>query len=96
MLSAPRMNLTSANYNVPEVEWRIRLVKEIIRATIHIINFHRIPNLMRTHAILSIGKILNYFTTKKGGINHNEHKSSFEWRILGLQKSSEIAVWEVL
>ena len=66
MLSAPRMNLTSANYNVPEVEWRIRLVKEIIRATIHIINFHRIPNLMRTHAILSIGKILNYFTTKIG------------------------------
>ena len=66
MLSAPRMNLTSANYNVPEVEWRIRLVKEIIRATIHIINFHRIPNLMRTHAILSIGKILNYFTTKVG------------------------------
>ena len=29
-------------------------------------------------------------------INHNDYKSSFEWRIIGLQKESEIAVWKVL
>ena len=60
----PIVNLTSANEHVPEIERRIRTVKEIIRDMRYSISFNRKPKLMMIHAVLNIGKMLNYFLTK--------------------------------
>ena len=62
----PRVNLTSANEHVPEIERRICVVKEISCAFRHSLPFNRIPKLMTIHAILNISKMLNYFPTKQG------------------------------
>jgi hypothetical protein len=55
------VNLESANEHVPEIERRIRLVKERCRATRHIL-----PKLMTIHSVLNVVKLLNFFSTKGG------------------------------
>ena len=66
MPEGPRVNLTSANEHVTEIERRICVVKERSCAFRHSHPFNRIPKLMTTHAILNIAKMLNYFLTKQG------------------------------
>ena len=66
MPRGPRLNVTSADEHVPEIERRIRVVKERARAIRHSLPFDRIPRLMTTHMILTVVKILNYFPTKSG------------------------------
>ena len=66
MRAGPRVNLTSANEHIPEIERRIRVVKKRSRAFCHSLPFNRIPKLMIIHAMLNIAKILNYFPTKQG------------------------------
>ena len=61
MPAGPRVNLTSANEYVPEIEQRIRIVKERSCAFCHSLPFNQIPKLMTIHTILNIAKILNYF-----------------------------------
>ena len=61
-----RVNLTSANKHVSEIERCIRVVKEISRAFHHSIPFSWIPKLITIHAILNIANILNCFPKKKG------------------------------
>lgn len=68
MPRSPRLNLTAADEHVPEIERRIRVVKERIRAVRHSLPFERIPKLMTVHMVLHVVKILNYFPTK-GGIS---------------------------
>jgi hypothetical protein len=60
----PMVNLASANKHVPEIERRIRLVKERCRATRHSLPFERIPKLMKIHIVLNVVKLLNFFPTK--------------------------------
>ena len=64
--AGPRVNLTRVNKHVPEIERRIRVVKERSCAFLHSLPFNRIPTLMTIHAILNITEMLNYFPTKKG------------------------------
>ena len=66
MPAGPRVNLTSANKHVPEIERRICVIKERSRAFCHSLLFNRISKLMTMHAILNIAKILNLFLTKQG------------------------------
>ena len=66
MPAVPRVNLTSMNEHVPEIERRICVVKERSRAFFHSLPFNRIPKLMTIHAILNVAKMLNYFPTKQG------------------------------
>ena len=61
-----RVNMTSANEHVPEIEGRIPVIKERSREFCHSIPFNRIPKLMKIHAILNIAKMLNYFLKKQG------------------------------
>ena len=63
MPAGPTVNLTSANKHVPEIEQRIRVVKDRSRAFHHSLLFNWIPKLMKIHAILNITKMLNYFLT---------------------------------
>ena len=64
----PRVNLTSANEHVPEIERRARVVKERSRATRHGYPFTRIPLLLMIETVLNCVKLLNVFPPK-GGIS---------------------------
>jgi hypothetical protein len=66
MPGGPMVNLASANEHVPEIEFRIRVVKERCRATRHSLPFHTIPKLMMIHIVLNVVKLLNFFPTKGG------------------------------
>ena len=65
MPAGPRVNLTSVNEYVPEIEQRIRIVKERSCAFCHSLPFNQIPKLMTIHTILNIVKMLNLFLTKQ-------------------------------
>ena len=62
----PFVNLASANEHVPEIERRIRVVKERCRSTRHSLPFSRIPKLLTIHIVLNAVKLLNFFPTKGG------------------------------
>jgi hypothetical protein len=64
----PTVNLASANEHVPEIERRIRVVKERCRATRHRLPFQRIPKLLTINIVLNVVKLLNFFPPK-GGIS---------------------------
>jgi hypothetical protein len=62
----PMVNLASANEHVPEIERRIRAVKERCQATQHSLPFHTIPKLMTIHIVLNVVKLL-IFCSNEGG-----------------------------
>jgi hypothetical protein len=66
MAGGPMVNLASANEHVPEIKWRIRVVKERCRATRHSLPYERIPKLMTIHIVLNVVKLLYFFPTKGG------------------------------
>jgi hypothetical protein len=66
MTGGPMVNFASANEHVPEIERRIRVVKERCRATWHSLPYERIPKLMTVHVVLNVVKLLNFFSTKGG------------------------------
>jgi hypothetical protein len=66
MPGGPMVNLASANEHLPEIERRIRLVKEQCRVTRHSLPFHTIPKLMTIYIVLNVVKLLNVFPTKGG------------------------------
>jgi hypothetical protein len=54
----PVFNLASANEHVPEIERRIRVVKERCRATRHSLPFEWIPKIMTIRIVLNVVKLL--------------------------------------
>jgi hypothetical protein len=60
----PVVNLASAHEHVPEIERRIRVVKERCRATRHSLPFEWIPKITTIHIVLNVVKLLNFFQTK--------------------------------
>jgi hypothetical protein len=62
----PMFNLVSVNEHVPEIERRIRVVKERCQATRHSLPFHSIPKLMTIHIVLNVVKLFNFSPTKGG------------------------------
>jgi hypothetical protein len=68
MPGGPKVNLTSANEHVPEIERRIRVVKERARSFRHSLPFNRIPKLLTIHIVFVAVKLLNHFPPK-GGIS---------------------------
>jgi hypothetical protein len=48
---APKLNLASANKHVPEIERKIRVIKERVRAVIYSIPFNSLPAWMLVHAV---------------------------------------------
>ena len=61
---APQLNLASANEHVPDIERKIRVIKERVRAVIYSIPFNALPARMLTHAVLFVVKQLNLFPVK--------------------------------
>jgi hypothetical protein len=68
MTNGPQVNLTSCSEHVPEIERRIRVVKERCRATRHSLPFNRVPRLLTIHIVFHSVKLLNHFPPK-GGIS---------------------------
>ena len=66
MAGSPQANLTSANEHVPEIERRIRVVKERCRATRHGLPYSRMPVLLLVNMVLACGQMLNNFPSKGG------------------------------
>ncbi len=52
----PKLNLASANEHVPEIERKIRVIKERVRAVIYSIPFNSLPTRMLVHAVLFVTK----------------------------------------
>jgi hypothetical protein len=63
---APKLNLASANEHVPEIERKIWVIKEQVRAIIYSIPFNSLPAQMLVHAVLFVTKQLNLFPVKGG------------------------------
>jgi hypothetical protein len=64
----PQVNLAAANEHVPEIERRVRVVKERSRATRHSLPFSRLPKLLIIYIVFTSVKLLNFFPPK-GGIS---------------------------
>jgi hypothetical protein len=62
----PRLNLATAKEHVPEIERRIRTVKERVRSVRASLPFNMIPVLLLIHMVLHTVKMLNHFPTKAG------------------------------
>jgi hypothetical protein len=70
MPCGPTINLASDNEHVPEIERKIRVMKERTRALRHSLPFNRLPRMMTIHRVLNVVKLLTYFPTKAGFSNH--------------------------
>jgi hypothetical protein len=55
------VNLTSANKHVPDIEQRIRVVKEWFRVTLHSLPFDIILKPSTIHIVLNVVKLLFFF-----------------------------------
>ena len=62
----PTINLAAANEHVPEMERRIRLLKERTRSMRRSLPFNKVSSVMIIHLVLSVSKFLTYFITKGG------------------------------
>ena len=68
LYGGPKLNLASANEHVPEIERKIRVIKERTRAVRYSLPCNALPALVTTHAVLFVTKQLNLFPVK-GGIS---------------------------
>ncbi len=84
----PTLNLTSANEHEPNVERRIRVVKERTRAVQHSIPFTQIPAKMLTHMIFFVVKLLNYFPAKGGVSTQYSPKTIMSGQTLNYKQCS--------
>jgi hypothetical protein len=66
MPGRPLVNLVSVNDHIPEIERRIRVVKEQCQLTRHVLPFQWILKLLIVHIVLNVVKLLNIFPTKGG------------------------------
>jgi hypothetical protein len=63
---APKLNLGSAIKHIPEIERKIWVIKERVRAVIYSIPFNSLPAWILVHAVLFVTKQLNLFPVKGG------------------------------
>jgi hypothetical protein len=79
----PMVNLASANEHVPEIERRIRVVKERCWPTRHRLPFERIPKLMPIHIVRNVIKLLIFPPTKGGVYDTLSRKTIMSCETLG-------------
>jgi hypothetical protein len=92
MPGGPMVNLASANEHVPEIERKIRVVKERCRATRHSLPYERIPKLMMIHIVLNVVKLLNFFPTKVGVSDTLSHKTIISGETLDFKKHLSLQI----
>ena len=69
LYGAPKLNLSSANEHVPEIERKIRVIKERVRAVVYSLPLNALPAVVLVNAVLFVTKQLNLFPVK-GGISN--------------------------
>ena len=82
----PHVKLTSTNEHVPDIERRIRVVKETSCATRHGLPLQRIPQLMVIHMVILVVKMLSYFSSKGGVSIHMSPKKIMSGKTLDYKK----------
>jgi hypothetical protein len=92
MPGGPMVNLASANEHVPDIERRIRVVKEQCRATRHSLPFKIIPKLMTIHIVLNVVKLLNFFPTKGGVSDTLSPKTIISGETLDFKKHPSLQI----
>ena len=60
----PRINLTSANEHVPDIELQIIVVKERTKALSHNLLFNNYPKLLTKYIVFAVISMLNYLPVK--------------------------------
>jgi hypothetical protein len=68
LYGGPTLNLASANEHVPEIERKIRVIKERVRAVRYSVPCNALPAMVTIHSVLFVTKQLNLFPVK-GGIS---------------------------
>jgi hypothetical protein len=86
MVGGPQVNLTSASEHVPEIEGRIRVVKERSRSLQHSLPFNRIPRLVTIHIVFTAVKLLNHFPPKGGILDTVSPKTIMTGETLDFKK----------
>ena len=66
MPGGTRINLTSANWHVPDIERHIIFVKEIKRDVSLSLSFNNAPKLLTVCIVFTVVMMLNYFLVKGG------------------------------
>jgi len=66
LYGAPKLNLSSASEHVPEIERKIRVIKERICAMVYSLPLNTLPPMVLTHAVLFVTKQLNLLPVKGG------------------------------
>jgi hypothetical protein len=92
MPSGPIVSLASANEHVPEIERRIRVVKERCQASCHDLPFQRIPKLLTIHIVLNSVRMLNFFPTRGGISDHISPKTIMSGEILDYNKHLRLQI----
>ena len=88
----PMVNLASANEHVPEIERRIRVVKERCRAVRHGLPFQRIPRLLTIYIVFYVVKMLNFFPTKGSVSDTLSPKTIMSGEMLDYKKHLAMAI----
>jgi len=86
MPGGPVVNLASANEHVPEIERRIRVVKERCRSSRHDLPFQRVPKLLTIHIVLNSVKMLNFFPSRAGVSETMSPKTIMTGEVLDYKK----------
>ncbi len=68
LYGAPKLNLSSANEHVPEIDRKIWVIKEPVRAVVYSLPVNALPPVVLVNAVLFVTKQLNLFPVK-GGIS---------------------------
>ncbi len=92
MPCGPIVNLASANEHVPEIERRIRVVKERCRASRHDLPFQRIPKLLTIHIVLNSVRMLNFFPTRGGISDSISPKTIMSGEVLDYNKHLRLQI----
>ena len=82
MPGGPHVNLASANGHIPDIERRIRVVKERSCETRRGLPFQRILQLMVIHMVLLVVKMINCFPPKRGVSAHMSPKTTISGQLL--------------
>jgi hypothetical protein len=88
-------DMVSANDHIPEIERRIRVVKERCQAIGHSLPFQRIPKLLTIQIVLNVVKLL-IFSDKGQSLRNSKSQNHHVWGDPGLQEAFEPGCWTVL
>jgi hypothetical protein len=84
--NGPMVNLASANEHVPEIERRIRVVKERCRSCRHDLPFKQMPKLLTIHIVMNSVRMLNFFPTRGGTSDNLSPKTIMSGEVLDYKK----------